>query len=86
MIPTIIYSLCVLTCWGCTFLLWRGFRSTRSSLLMWSAICFRFLGLSTLLLFIDLIVYPDASLVTFRSALTLVGLVVFLVGLVFESK
>ncbi|RYD82984.1 MAG: hypothetical protein EOP84_08575 [Verrucomicrobiaceae bacterium] len=86
MIAIIIYTLCVLTCWTCTFLLFRGFRTGRSPLLLWSSVCFLFLGLANLVLFLDLIVYPGASLAVFRSALTLVGLIIFIVGLVFQAK
>jgi hypothetical protein len=86
MIPIVIYTLCVLTCWACTFLLWRGFLKTRSPLLLWSSICFLFLGIANLLLFVDLIVYPDFSLLAVRNMITLAGLIVFIVGLVFQSK
>jgi hypothetical protein len=86
MIPIAVYSLCILTCLACAFLLWRGFRGTGSRLLMWSALCFLILGVSNLLLFADLIIYPDGNLSTLRNAVTLAGLVTFLVGLVFESK
>lgn len=86
MIPTAIYLLCFLTCLGCSFLLWRGYRDTVTPLLLWGAICFFILGVSNLLLFADLVVYPDGNLATIRSIFTLLGLSVFLVGLVFESK
>ena len=86
MIPTAVYLLCILTCMGCSLLLWRGYRGTGSRLLLWGAVCFLILGLSNLLLFADLVIYPDGSLATFRNVVTLAGLLVFLVGLVFESK
>jgi hypothetical protein len=86
MIPIVIYSLCILTCWSCAFLLWRGFKGNRSPLLLWSAVCFLFLGVSNLLLFADLVVYPDANLLTVRNAVTLAGLVIFIAGLVFKGN
>jgi hypothetical protein len=86
MIPIIVYSLCILTCWCCALLLWRGFRSSRSPLLLWSAICFLFLGIANLLLFADLIVYPDTNLLVFRNVVTLLGLVIFIAGLVFKAS
>jgi hypothetical protein len=86
MIPIIVYSLCVLTCWACAFLLWRGYRTSRSPLLMWGAICFLFLGIANLLLFADLIIYPDANLQVIRNLVTLVGLVIFIAGLVFKTN
>ena len=86
MIPIAVYSLCILTCLGCAFLLWRGYRTTSSRLLMWSALFFIILGVSNLLLFTDLVIYPDGNLSALRNAATLTALVTFLVGLVFDSK
>jgi hypothetical protein len=53
---------------------------------MWSALFFIILGVSNLLLFADLVIYPDGSLSALRNAATLTALVTFLVGLVFDSK
>ena len=39
-----------------------------------------------LLLFTDLVIYPDGNLSALRNAATLTALVTFLVGLVFDSK
>ena len=86
MIPIVIYSLCILTCWSCTFLLWRGFKTSRTPLLLWSAVCFLFLGVANLLLFADLVVYPDVNLLVVRNAVTLAGLVIFIAGLVFDAN
>jgi hypothetical protein len=86
MIPIVIYSLCILTCWACAFLLWRAHSRRRSSLLLWSAVCFLFLGIANLLLFADLILYPGANLLALRNAVTLAGLVIFIAGLVFEAN
>jgi len=86
MIPILIYTLCFLTCSGCSVLLWRGFRRTRYRLLLWSSLCFLVLGLANLLLFADLVLYPGTSLMAVRNVVTLVAILVLLVGLVFESQ
>ena len=86
MIPIIVYSLCILTCWACAFLLWRGYRTSHAPLLMWGSICFLVLGIANLLLFADLIVYPDANLLVIRNLVTLLGLVIFIFGLVFKAN
>ena len=86
MIPILIYLLCFLTCSGCAFLLWRAFRSTRSQLLLWSSLCFFILGLGNLLLFADLVLYPENNLLIPRNWITLAGILVRLYGLVFESR
>lgn len=86
MIPSAIYLMCFVTCLGCSILLWRGYRNTATRLLLWGAMGFFILGVSNLLLFADLVLYPAGSLATVRSLFTLFGLAVFLVGLVFESE
>lgn len=86
MIPILIYSLCVLTCLGSAFLLWRGFRRTRFRLLFWSSLCFLILGLANMLLFADLVLYPGANMIVVRNVITLMAILVLLFGLVFESQ
>jgi hypothetical protein len=81
-----IYVLCVVTCFGCAFLLHRAWRQSRSGLLFWSALCFLILGFANLLLFADLVLYPERNLITLRSAVNLVAVVVLLYGLIFKSR
>jgi hypothetical protein len=85
MMPHIIYILCVLTCLGCAFLLYRAYWRSRLRLLLWSSIFFLILGLSNVLLFVDLVVYSDMNLLPWRSAVTLGAILVLLAGLIFES-
>jgi hypothetical protein len=85
MIPEIIYLLCTLTCFGCAFLLLRTFHSRKSRLLFWASLHFAILGLANLLLFVDVIIYPQVSLLPWRNAITLGAVLVLLYGLVFES-
>jgi hypothetical protein len=86
MIPILIYILCFLTCCGCAFLLGKAYRTTRSRLLFWSALCFFILGLSNLLLFADLVLYPGSNLLILRNVVTLAAIGVLLIGLIFESR
>lgn len=81
----IIYLLCALTCLGAAVLLWRGFRRTRQRLLYWSALCFAILAISNGLLILDLVVLPDVYLLTSRSIVTQIALLVLIYGLIFES-
>ena len=83
---SLVYILCTLMSLGCGILLWRGYRKTKLRLLFWSAICFLILALSNALLFFDLSVFPDSNLLTARSAVTLIALLVLMYGLVFESN
>ncbi len=82
---SIIYFLCALTSLGAAALLWRGFRRTRQRLLYWSALCFAILAVSNGLLILDLVVLPDVYLLTSRSIVTQIALLVLIYGLIFES-
>jgi len=86
MIAAFVYILCILTCLGCSFLLWRAHRQNRLRLLRWSALCFAILALANALLFLDLSIFPKIDLLPWRNAVTLVALLVLLYGLVFESN
>ncbi len=80
----VIYALCALTSLTCAFLLLRAFRRSRLPLLFWSGLAFVAFAAANVVLFLDLVVVkPDLSL--YRNALTLVGVVLLLYGLVFES-
>jgi hypothetical protein len=81
-------ALCVLavaTCAACMVLLFRGYARSRRRLLLWSGVCFVFLTLNNVLLFLDLVVLEE-DLRTWRHAAAALGLVFMIVGLVFESE
>ena len=82
---SIIYFLCALTSLGAAALHWRGFRRTRQRLLYWSALCFAIMAVSNGLLILDLVVLPDVYLLTSRSIVTQIALLVLIYGLIFES-
>jgi heme A synthase len=85
--PHTVYTLCVLTCLGCAALLYRAFRRRRQRLLLWSSIFFLILGVANVLLFVDLVIFPEpeVNLLPYRSAVTLCAVVVLIAGLIFES-
>jgi hypothetical protein len=82
----IVYVLCALTSFACAALLVRGWRRTRSRLLMWSALCFLFFTLNNVLLYADRVVVPDVSLALLRAATGAAGMVILLVGLIWDAK
>jgi hypothetical protein len=82
----LIYTLCALTCVACSVLLLRSYLQTRTHLLLWSSLCFVGLTASNVLLVLDRLVYPDVDLTTVRLAAALVGLLLLLIGLVWESE
>jgi hypothetical protein len=84
--PSLVYALCALTSAGCAVLLIRGYRRQRSRLLLWSSLCFAGLFLNNLLLFIDLVLVPSIDLSPWRGFLGLAALLIFLYGLVWDTK
>lgn len=80
-----VYVLCALTSGVCTALLGRAWRETRVRLLLWTALCFAGLAINNLVLFVDKVVAPDVDLSTLRLLSALVGLLVLLGGLIWES-
>jgi phosphatidylserine synthase len=82
----IIYLLCALTCLACFGLLLRGWRSSRSRLLFWSALCFAGLSLNNFLLVVDMLVFTAVDLSTWRLVAALVALLLMLYGLIWEQE
>lgn len=78
----IVYLLCALTSTACMILLLRGYSRTRKPLLLWSGFAFLAFALSNTLLFIDLVMVPEFNLSIARQAVTLLGVVLLLYGLI----
>ena len=82
----LVYVLCALTSIICALLLFRGFRRSGTRLLFWSAWSFVGLALNNLLLFVDLILVPTIDLGILRAVMALIGLMVLVFGLIWESR
>lgn len=82
---TTVYVLCALTSTACALLLARSYRRTRTRLLLWSALCFTFLALNNILLFVDLAIWTSHDLRVFRTATALAGVTVLLYGFIFDT-
>jgi hypothetical protein len=78
-------ALAVLTCAACTALLFRAYGRNCRRLLFWSAICFVFLTLNNVLLFLDVVVL-EADLRFWRHAAAVPALVSMIWGLVSERE
>jgi hypothetical protein len=85
-INLILISLAVLTSLACTVFLLRGYAAKGIRLLLWSGLCFVFLSLNNILLFLDLVVFPDVDLRPFRVGASLVGILFLLHGFVWEAE
>lgn len=81
----VVYSLCALTSIVCATLLIQGYLRTRSTLLLWSSLCFVGLVANNLLLVLDRILVPDVDLYTLRLSVALVAMALLVYGLVWES-
>lgn len=80
-----VYVLCSITSLVCALLLFRGYRTTRTTLLFWSSLCFAGLAVNNMLMFVDLVIFPAVDLRLPRNLVALGSLLLLLWGLVWES-
>jgi hypothetical protein len=86
MIAAIVYMLCALTSVLCAVLLLRTYFRGRGRLLFWSALCFVCMSISNILLFFDLVLLPTWNLSALRHGISVVGVLMLLYGLIWETK
>lgn len=79
-----VYILSGITSLTCALLLFRGFLSSQSRLLLWSSLCFFGLTLNNFLLFLDLVIIPEVDLSISRSLAAFLGLALLLYGLIWD--
>ena len=82
---TVAYVLCALTSLGCAVLLLRGWVRGRARLLLWSGVCFSWLAMNNVLLFLDLEVITGTDLRWARSLTAFLGVATLLGGLIWEA-
>jgi D-alanyl-lipoteichoic acid acyltransferase DltB (MBOAT superfamily) len=80
-----VYILGVVVTFCCGLLLSRGYTRGRKRLLLWSAICFYGLAISNLLVFLDLVIFPDVDLYLWRLLTAAGAMLVLLYGLIWEG-
>lgn len=86
MLKPAVYLLCLATSVVCLVLLARSYARSRTRLLLWSSLCFVFLALNNLLLFIDVVVFPvEINLLPMRQLTSLIGVGVLLYGFIWET-
>lgn len=86
MMASVVYALCALTSGLCAVLLLRAYGASRARLLLWSSLSFIGLACNNLLLFLDLVVFPTADLLLYRSLMAAVSVMVLLLGLIWDSR
>jgi len=87
MMAALIYSLCAATSLVCALLLFGAYRRTHYRLLLWSGLCFGGLTLSNAVLIVDKVLTPpEVDLTVWRYGITLISLLVFLYGLIWDTE
>jgi hypothetical protein len=81
-----VYVLCGVTAFTCALLLLRGYRGRRVRLLLWCGLFFLALTVENVILFIDLVVVPPTDLSLVRNSIALLGVLLLLYGLVWETE
>jgi hypothetical protein len=81
-----VYILCAATSAACALLLFRAFARGRARFLLWSGLCFAFLAVNNLILYVDLAVLPEVDLRIARHTAALVGLLLLVWGLIWDAE
>lgn len=84
--PSAVYILCFITSTACALLLVRSYLRTRARLLLWSGLCFVFLGLNNMFVVVDLLLIPQVSFQLPRLMLSLCAAGVLLFGFVWDLE
>lgn len=82
MIAKVIYVLCALTSLFCFAMLFRGYLRHRTGILLSSSVAFLAFAAANVLLVVDLLLLPDVDLLILRNAVTLLGVVLLVWGLI----
>jgi hypothetical protein len=80
-----VYILGTLVAFSCGLLLLRGYLRSRQRLLLWSSLCFFGLSVSNLLVFLDLVLFPEQDLYLWRLATGAIAMLLLLYGLIWEG-
>lgn len=82
----IVYILCALTSLLCAILLYKAYSRSKFRLLFWSSLGFAGFTANNILLFVDIILFPEVNyIINFRSLPGLLGMIVMIYGLIMEE-
>lgn len=85
MMVAAIFIACALTSILCVVLLIRGYRVSRSRLLLWSSLGFLGLALNNIVLVIDRLIVPDIDLSLLRALPAFLGVAILLLGCIWDA-
>lgn len=80
----VLYAVSALTCLGSTVLLALEYLRRKVPLLLWAAVCFVGLTVNNVLLFVDLVVFPEVDLRMPRLVAALTGMLCLLYAFLWE--
>lgn len=81
-----VYLLGVLVTLLCGVLLSRAYTRVKKRLLLWSGICFFGLSISNMLVFLDLVVFPELDLYRWRLGTAAAAMLILVCGLIWEGE
>ena len=84
LVQSAVYLLCSLTSFVAMLLVYRSYLQNRSRLLLWTALAFVALAGNNILLFVDVVLLPDISLLVLRHLISLTAVGLLLYGFVWE--
>jgi hypothetical protein len=85
-VAEVVYMLCALMSFACAWMLFRGYRTSQTRLLLWASVSFALIAAVNIFLFVDLGLFPDIDLhgPLWRNFLGAISGSVLLVGLIWE--
>lgn len=84
--PAAVYLMCFGACLLCTYLLARSYLRNRARLLLWSGLCFGLLACNSLLVILDILIFPSVDFSLIRSILSLAAVAVLLFGFIWDLE
>jgi hypothetical protein len=82
----VVYMLGTLVTLACGIFLLRGYFRGRKRLLLWSGLCFFALAVSNLLVFVDLVIFPEVDLYRWRLSFAAIAMMLLVFGLIWEGE
>lgn len=81
----LVYLLCTATALGSAVLLLRGGLSGGGRLLIWASLCFFAMALNNVLLYANFVLLPNVDITLAARLLTMVGIVLLNIGLIWHT-
>jgi hypothetical protein len=85
-VVSIIYGLCALTAFLCSWLLMQAYMRSRYRLLLWGSLCFAGLTMNNILVISDKFLFPAVDLSIWRLVTALVAMLILLYGLIWDKE